>query len=140
MISGVRGSSGATATADARLRSRIGLLLIALALDLLVTLWLEQDGVDRANGLNPDPDPGKLWYGVVFGWPAVVALLLCALPGRGPRVACLVLGVVGLVLALLGLAVYGLGLFYLVPAGVAFAAGVITSREPVDPAHVGSVR
>ena len=125
---------------DTRRGSRIGLLLLALALDLLVTVWLEQDGVDRASGLDPDPDPSKLWYGVVFGWPAALALLLCALPGRGPRVACLVLGVVGLVLALLGLAVYGLGLFYLVQAGIALAAGVITSREPVEPARVGSPR
>ena len=53
---------------------------------------------------------------------------------------CLVLGVVGLVLALLGLAAYGLGLFYLVPAGIALAAGIITSREAVDQPRVGSPR
>jgi hypothetical protein len=140
MIRGMRRPVRAESPVDTRRGTRIGLLVIALVLDLLVTLWLEQDGVDRASGLQPDPDPSKLWYGVVFGWPAALALLGCALPGRGPRVTCLVLGVVGLVLALLGLAAYGLGLFYLVPAGVALAAGIITSRETVDQAHVGSVR
>ena len=134
MIRDMRRSARGASPVDARRGTRVGLLVIALVLNLVVTLWLEQDGVDRASGLQPDPDPSKLWYGVVFGWPAALALLGCALPGRGPRATCLVLGVVGVVLAMLGLAVYGLGLFYLVPSGVALAAGTITDREPVEQA------
>jgi hypothetical protein len=134
MIRGMRRPARGASPVDSRRGARVGLLLIALVLNLVVTRWLEQDGVDRASGLQPDPDPSKLWYSVIFGWPAALALLGCALPGRGPRATCLVLGVVGVVLALLGLTAYGLGLFYLVPAVVALAAGTITAREPAKQA------
>ena len=50
------------------------------------------------------------------------------------------LGSVGLLLALLGVVAYGLGLFYLAQAGIALAAGAITSREPVERSRVGSPR
>lgn len=118
---------------DPVLGTRLALLVTALVLDVAATAFLVLDGLDRlAGSAAASTDSSKLWYGVIFGWPALLALLACALPGAGPRRACTALGIVGLVLAVLGAPLYGLGLFYLLQACLALAAGLVTgdARAP----------
>jgi hypothetical protein len=59
-------------------------------------------------------------FGTLSGWPAVLALACCALPGRGPQVGGRVAAVLGLVVAVVLLAVYFVGLL-LLPAAVGTA-------------------
>lgn len=108
-------------------RRRRLLLVLALGAHLVVALFLAVDGVDRARGLGDGApfDPSALLFVPVAGWSAVLALLATLLPGRWPRWFALVLGAVGLVLALVLVPIYGLGLLLLPGAALAFSAGVL---------------
>ena len=111
----------------------VGLLLICVAVVATAANTVPASNVGSsstaitANTLKPAACNGITLTNLVIG-------------NNGTAANDLVLGSAGLLLALLGLAAYGLGLFYLVPAGVALAAGAITSREPVERSRVGSPR
>ena len=96
-------------------RSRLRLrLLLALAVHLALATFLAFDGVDRLRGSDADGfDPSGYPFVLLLGSPVLLALLGTLLPGRGPRRCAIVLGVVGLVVALLLVPLYGLGLVVL---------------------------
>lgn len=105
--------------------SRRRLLVIAFAVHLLMTGFLASDGVDRLRGVPGPVDLSALLLAPLLGWPALLALLLTLLPGRGPRRAALVLGVVGVLIAVALLPLYGLGMLVLPGALVGLWAGLV---------------
>ncbi len=113
----------ATGRALTRRRRR---LLMALVVHLAAMTFLAADGVDRVGSSGPyEPfDPSAYLLGVLAGVPVLLALLGTLLPGRAPRLAALCLGVLGVVVALLLVPLYGLGLLLLPGATLALWAGV----------------
>ena len=106
------------------------LLVASLVVNLAATTFLAYDGVDRVLGAveYDEFDPSTYWFGVVFGWPAGVALVATLIAGARPAVL-LSLGGVGAVLALLAVPLYGLGLLFVPSAALGLLAGLRADRS-----------